>query len=199
MTSISVPTCNRCDQPGRANTDAKPLAHAFGGPEGAGLIGPGADGLLRATFTEALTHATSATQVITTKPDLDRLFVGAFDEPLIDSFGPHLHAAETLEDAIEHIELQDRISTTINTNDDPPVESPSFTWFATPGLDADVVHETLQRWHGANLIAIMSGAWPYGPTHFIDTDGPRPLPVHNVQLLPHDQAVTKLRTLSSQR
>lgn len=140
-----------------ANTGPRPLAHAFGGPEGAGLIGPGADGLLRAAFTEALTDVTSATQVVTTKADLDRLFAGAFDEPLIDSFAPRLHAAETLEDAIENIELEHCISTAIDTNDDSSTESPIYVWFATPGPDADVVHETLQGWHGTNLIAIMSG------------------------------------------
>ncbi|MEU8803269.1 hypothetical protein [Spirillospora sp. NPDC048819] len=250
MTSISIPTCNRCDQLNgrnviqrrlpristsgsgafgfrsspkrirarlrsvfrnnhdqpqprptshRANTDPQPLAHAFGGPEGAGLIGPGADGLLRAAFTEALTHATGARQVITTKPDLDRLFAGAFDEPLIDNFAPRLHAAETLEDAIEYIELEDCISTAIDTNDASSAESPVYVWFATPGPDADVVHETLQRWHGTNLIALMSGAWPYGPTHFIDADGPRRLPDHNLHLLPRDQAITRLRALGSQR
>ena len=249
MTSISIPTCNRCDQlhgrhvtqrrlpristPGseafglrssprrirtrlrgvfrnshdqlrpRRTTDSassapQPLAHAFGGPEGTGLIGPGADDLLRAALTEALTLATSATQVITTRPDLDRLFTGAFNQSLIDSFGLRLHAAETLEDAIEHIELQDRIATAIDSDNDSPAESPSYTWFATPGPDADVVHATLKHWHGTNIIALMSGAWPYGPTHFIDADGPRRIPDHNLHLLPRDQAIAKLHGISSQ-
>ncbi|MFV2177635.1 hypothetical protein ACFHW2_14430 [Actinomadura sp. LOL_016] len=66
-------------------------------------------------------------------------------------------------------------------------------WFAAPGPHADVVHQTLRRWPGTNLTALIAGGWPYDPTHLIDYDGPRALPRRPIHLLTAHQAANNLR------
>ena len=86
------------------------LARAFGHPDGVGFIGPGADALLRGIFTEALTSNSEVAQVITTHADLSRLFGDAFSESVINAHVPLLRIMPSLEDAIEHLELEAEIS-----------------------------------------------------------------------------------------
>ncbi|GAA0544099.1 hypothetical protein [Actinomadura livida] len=175
-----------------AGTTTELLAQAFGHPHGAGFIGPGANPLLRTMLTEALTGKAGVAQVITTRVDLDRLLSPLSAETVIESSRPRLQVTESLEDAIEHLENEADMTTMIRATNDPSSGSPAVVWFATPGPDADVVHETLQRWPANSLIALMSGLWPYGPTHVIEEAGPRPLPSQPIPLLSAEQAVMRL-------
>lgn len=255
MTSLSVPTCNRCDrlttrnvlQPRRSriaaatsndrhhilrpalrtialqlraifgggrpssvrgaagrpsqpapspdNADSKPgfPARSFGHPDGVGFIGPGADALLRGVLTEALASKSEVAQVITTRADVGRLFGDAFDESVTDVHASRLRIMDNLEDAIEHLELEAEMNQMISATSTLPIDAPAIVWLATPGPDADVVHETLRHWPDSSLIAFMSGPWPYGATHLIEETGPRPLPSSPISLPSREEAITHLR------
>lgn len=65
---------------------------------------------------------------------------------------------------------------------------------ADPGADADVIHQTLGVRSESSLIGLFTGPWPYGPTHFIDMDGPRQLPTQELKLLSRAQAIAALQT-----
>lgn len=179
-----------------AGTKKELLAQSFQHPHGTGFIGPGADALLRTMLTEALTHEADVAQVITTKADLARLLSPLPAEPVIESQAPRLHVNETLEDAVEYLEHEAEMTTMINTTSEPPTDPPAIVWLAAPGPDADVVHETLQRWPANSLIALMSGHWPYGPTHLIEETGPRPLPSQPIPLLSAKQAITLMSDIA---
>lgn len=170
------------------------LARTFGHPDGAGFIGPGADALLRGIFTEALASKADVEQIITTHTDLDRLFGDAFDECLANAHAPRLSIMESLEDAIEHLELQTEMTKMISTTSASSMDAPAIVWLATPGPDADVVHETLRHRPDENLLALLSGPWPYGPTHLIEETGPRPLPNSPLLLPSPQEAIKRLST-----
>lgn len=177
-----------------ASSETGLLARAFGHPDGASFIGPGADALLRGIFTEALASKAEVAQVITTHTDLYRLFGDAFDESLAGVHAPRLHIMESLEDAIEHLELEAEMAKMISATSGSSIDAPAIAWFATPGPDADVVRETLHHWPDNSLLALMSGPWPYGPTHLIEETGPRPLPSSPLPLLSPQEAIGRLPT-----
>lgn len=173
-----------------ASGETELLLRFFHHSDGAGFIGPGAGAFLRTMLTEALTHEATGTQVITTKADLDRLLSPLSADAVTETHASRLHVRETLEDAIELLELKaDELAMTGETN---KPSAPIYVWFATPGPDADVVHETLRQWPTDNLTGLMLGLWPYGPTHMIDKTGPRPLPSQPISLLSPEQAITRL-------
>lgn len=165
------------------------LARAFSHPQGAGVIGPGAQRLLRSALVDALTRSTNGCDVIIARSDLVRL-LGTAAIDLASRFASVLHVTGTLEEAIEH--LESRLPSIAAT--EPEDQSPVL-WLATPGVDADVVHQVMDSQLAADLIALFNGPWPYGPTHFIDTDGPRRPPTHDLQLLSRDKAIAKLRAV----
>ncbi|MDL4813204.1 hypothetical protein [Actinomadura opuntiae] len=173
------------------NQAAELLARTFGHAEGAGFIGPGAHDLLRAILTEALTTKTGVSWVIATKHDLQSLGTDAFDDATLDRFSSRLLVTETLEDTIERLEFEADVTRALDINK-PLTTEASLLWFSSPGPDADVVHQTLDHWPGTSLTALIAGPWPYGPTHLIETDGPRPLPQHPVRMLSVQQAVAEL-------
>lgn len=171
---------------GRRTRPPQPLAQSFMHPGGAGIIGPGAERLLRTVLVDALTNGAERLEVVIALPDLEQLLGDASSLPS-SRFASALHVTETLEDAIEHLESRHpRISLAETTR------RPATLWLATPGPDADVVHQTLERLPTAGIIALFQGPWPYGPTHLIDTDGPRRLPTRDLNLLSRNQAVARL-------
>lgn len=167
------------------------LARAFSHPQGAGVIGPGAQRLLRSVLVDALTGGTSGCDVVIARTDLERL-LGAASVGLSSRFASVLHITGTLEEAIEHLESRPPRTATAGPEEQAPV-----LWLATPGVDADVVHQSLEGQRATDLITLFNGPWPYGPTHFIDTDGPRRPPDHDLPLLTRDQAIAKLRAFGS--
>ncbi|URM97416.1 hypothetical protein LUW76_25370 [Actinomadura madurae] len=167
----------------REDPTPKPLlAHAFSYPKGAGLIGPGAKPLLRAILVDAMTRRDRAIEVIVAESDLDEL-LGGVPRELLTAPGSVLHVSQTLEDTIERLE-----SSTTGT-----AEQPLTLWVATPGADADVIHQTLEARSESSLIGLLNGPWPYGPTHYIDVDGPRQLPTQELKLLSCAQAIAVLQ------
>ncbi|TDB95692.1 hypothetical protein E1266_12445 [Actinomadura sp. 7K534] len=148
-------------------------------------------------LTEALTSEAGVAQVITTRADLDRLLSPLSAETVIESRTPRLHVTESLEDAIEHLEREADMTTLVDATTEVSTDALAVVWFATPGSDADVVHETVQRWPAGSLIALMAGLWPYGPTHVIEETGPRPLPSQPILLLSAEQAASRLSDNSS--
>ncbi|TDD69372.1 hypothetical protein [Actinomadura rubrisoli] len=164
------------------------LASAFRHPQGTGFIGPGADGLLRSAFTEALTSKTGVSWILAAKSDLRRLFDDAFDDALREHWSPRLRVVDTLEDAIEHLDFEADIARALNTNATDALLP--VLWFTTSGPDTDVIHQTLQNW--PDIIALIAGGWPHGPTHLIEADGPRPLPRRPIDLLSPQQAIASL-------
>lgn len=177
-------------RPQTPNTDDL-LIKLFGAPQGAGLVGPGAEDFERAAFVEAIACTTGVAQVIIEYADLYRLFGGAAARDLEEALESRIYSAEALEDAIEHIESRtDPIP--IGSAGAKPDQAPTLAWFATPRQDADVVHHTLQAQRNPNLIALISGPWAYGPTHLIEADGPWKPPRRSIELLSPQQAVAKL-------
>ncbi|MFI0480408.1 hypothetical protein [Actinomadura sp. 9N215] len=172
---------------------AEPLAHVLGHPQGADFIGPGADGLLRAILTEALTSKIGVSWIVATRYDVNALWADALDDTLLTKLSSRLHVTETLEDAIERLEFKADTIAALSI-DHRPLTNPSVLWLASPGPDADVVHQTLQQWPGDNLIALIAGSWPHGPTHFINHDGPRALPHQPINLPSAQESATQLRS-----
>ncbi|WUH99689.1 hypothetical protein OHR68_40435 [Spirillospora sp. NBC_00431] len=162
------------DQPSSLITPdepSEPLARVFGHPQGAGFTGPGADGLLRAILTEALTSKIGVSWIIATRHDLNALWASTLDDTLLTKYSARLHVAETREDAVEHLKLKADAIAALGIDRRPPT-SPSVLWLTSPGPETDVIHQTLQHWPGNNLIALIAGAWPHGPTHLINHAGP---------------------------
>ena len=180
----------RSMRPRGAPFRAPSLARAFTHAQGAGVIGPGAQRLLRTVLVDTLTRNNAQCDVIATQPDLERL-LGAASSRLPPRFASALHVTDTLEDAIEYLESKPQSSAAAGS-----AKQKTILWLATPGADADVVHQTLEAQPVADLIALFNGPWPYGPTHYIDIDGPRRLPDHNLTLLTRDQAITRLYALA---
>ncbi|WP_026405400.1 hypothetical protein [Actinomadura rifamycini] len=149
-------------------------------------------GLLRAALTEVLTDKVGISWVIATGHELGRLFGDAFDDTLAESLAPRLHAVETLEEAAERLEFEADVIRALDVNDRPSFTVSTVLWFAAPGPDADVVHDTLQSWPGTGLVPLLASPWPYGPTYLIDADGPRPLPRRSINLLTAQQATTEI-------
>ncbi|WP_021591205.1 hypothetical protein [Actinomadura welshii] len=170
------------------------LARAFAHPDGVGFIGPGADALLRGVFTEALASKTDVAQVITTHADLDRLFGEAINKSVTRIHAPRLRIMGSLEEAIEHLELEAETTEMISATSAPLLDVPAVVWLATPGPDADVVQEVLRRWPDNSLIALLAGPWPYGPNHLIEETGPRPLPDGPIPLPSPQEAIKQLST-----
>ncbi|MFA1546164.1 hypothetical protein [Actinomadura chokoriensis] len=136
---------------------------------------------------DTLARGAEGCDVVIARPDVERLFGAASSQ--LPSYAAALHITDTLEDAIEH--LEDRALRTAAAG---LVEQLPVLWLAAPGDDADVVHQTLEGQASTELITLFNGPWPYGPTHFVSTDGPQHPPCHNLELLTRDQAIARLRT-----
>ncbi|MFV2177630.1 hypothetical protein ACFHW2_14455 [Actinomadura sp. LOL_016] len=95
--------------------------------------------------------------------------------------------ADTLEDAVEYVEARVVEAELRLIPDITPI-----LWMATPAADADVVHQALNSRPAASTTGLFKGPWPYGPTHMIEEDGPRPRPRHPVHLLSPQQALARL-------
>ncbi|NKZ03263.1 hypothetical protein [Actinomadura latina] len=171
---------------GRLTRPPQPLAQSFMYPGGAGMIGPGAERLLRTVLVDALTNGSERLNVVIALSDLEQLLGDTSSLPS-GRFASALHVAETLEDTIEHLESRHPRLGIAGTT-----PRPATLWLATPGPDADVVHQTLEHLPTASIIALFKGPWPYGPTHLIDTDGPRQLPARDLTLVSRNQAVASL-------
>ncbi|MFV2175534.1 hypothetical protein ACFHW2_26035 [Actinomadura sp. LOL_016] len=182
--------------PARRNGASEPLARIFAHPQGAGFTGSGADGLLRAILTEALTSKVGVSWVIATRHDLQSLGADVFNDETLDRYSSRLQVTETLEDSIERLEFEADVIRALDVNDGSAA-GPTVLWFSSPASDADVVNETLVHWPDTNLIAFVADPWPYGPTHLVDADGPKPRPLRPVRLLSPRQAAEELRRSTS--
>jgi hypothetical protein len=162
------------------------MARAFNHSQGAGLLGPGTDGLLRTLLIDALINQAEPANVILTRTDLERLFHEDLDRLPLECFGAGLHVTATLEDAIEFLEQWAGINGCRTLF--------PMLWIATPHKDADVVHNTLTALDGVDIVALLNGSWPYGPTYLIEPDGPRPVP-NKINLLSAEQALGQLQAI----
>ncbi|MFI0486784.1 hypothetical protein [Actinomadura sp. 9N215] len=192
--------CRAANRPQSSNTPqepAEPLARVFGHPQGAGFIGPGADGLLRTILTQALTSKIGVSWIIATRHDLNALWADALNDTVLTRFSARLHLAESLEDVIERLEFEADAIAALSIDHRPPT-NPAILWLTSPGPDADVVHQTLQHWPNDNLIALIAGGWPHGPTHLIGHDGPQAFPPRPINLLTAHQAAKQLRSSTAQ-
>ncbi|MFI0450440.1 hypothetical protein [Actinomadura sp. 6N118] len=137
-------------------------------PTGLGVIGPGANGFVRAVLVELVTRGA---KVVITRNELNRLFEGDFEESLRQALAPRLHVCELLEEAIEHLELDQLMAEAEQANPDlSPTRGhglPTY-WISTPGQDDDVVLPLARR---GNLVGLMFGEWPHGTTCTIDSTG----------------------------
>jgi hypothetical protein len=147
---------------------AAELAH----PSGLGVIGPEANGYMRALLVELLCDP-EPVHVVTTWNEINRLFDGDFDRSLQEALAPQLHVTDLLEDAIEYLELEVFMRHAERANLDvlhqAPQHRPWTYWIATPGQDDDVVLPLVRREHP--LLGVMFGEWRHGRTCAIDADG----------------------------
>jgi hypothetical protein len=143
-----------CPTPTRAR-----LLRDIARPVHSGIAGPYANDWLRAAFVEALVCDERLPDVVTTRHDLDLMLCGRADQLALAELEDRLHVFGALEEAIEHLETTaDRIRSGQG--------APTAIWFATPGQDADVVYQTIEYWAGLDLIALLRGPWPHGPSHY---------------------------------
>lgn len=170
----AVSSAQSAERSGSALGSLATATHQLGQPEdfpmlqqAAGVIGAGADAYLRAVLVHLLTRAPDTARVVTTGHDLDRLFEGQFDLALRSSYSKQLYVADLLEDTVEHLETkaEHQNARLITANSPERMNTLTTYWFAAPGADTDVVHQTIQRWTGLGLIPLLFGPWPYGPTH----------------------------------
>ena len=141
-----------CPTPAREH-----LLHDIARPVHSGITGPFANDWLRAAFVEALVSDERLPDVVTTQHDLDLMLCGQADRVALSDLQQRLHVFGALEEAIEHLETTaDRIRSGQG--------APTTVWFATPGQDADVVHQTIEYWAGLDLIALLRGPWLHGPS-----------------------------------
>ncbi|MFI6517904.1 hypothetical protein ACIBF1_20275 [Spirillospora sp. NPDC050679] len=147
----------------RPEPSAHRLLHSITRPVHSGIIGAFATDWLRAALVEALTSDERLPDVVTTHDTLDLLFRGQADRIPLDAFDARLRVFDALEDTVEHLEHKAGRILAGQT-------APTTVWFAAPGDDADVVHQTIDRWSGLDLIVLLHGHWAYGPDHH-----PRPV------------------------
>ncbi|WP_026414701.1 hypothetical protein [Actinomadura oligospora] len=172
-------------------------------PSGVGLVGDGVDGFVRAVVTELVTRDGPRARVVLSRTELDRLYGGAFDEPLRSALEPELRVCELLEDAIEHLELEMLISDAEQANPDLSptrgVGMPTIYWIATPGHDDDVVLPLVRRGPAHRPVGIMFGVWTHGRTCSVDADGTLTAPTgpRRVPLLTVDESLAALRAHAS--
>ncbi|MFG2006186.1 hypothetical protein ACGFNU_44260 [Spirillospora sp. NPDC048911] len=162
------------------------LLYDIARPVHSGIVGAYANEWLRAAFVEALLSDERLPDIVTTHHDLDMMFCGQFGRVLLNHFGERLHVFEALEDAIEHLETR---ADDIRSGQG----GPTIVWFATPGNDADVVHQTIEYWAGLELIALLRGPWLYGPNRHPQ---PSHRPTHRTQLFtaqPVNDSITLLQ------
>ncbi|GAA1579311.1 hypothetical protein GCM10009678_72480 [Actinomadura kijaniata] len=143
-------------------------------PVHSGIAGAFANDWLRAAFVEALVSDERLPDVITTRHDLDLMFCGQSSQVIAHGFNERLHVFEALEEVVEHLEAK---ADDIRSGQ----AAPTTVWFATPGDDADVIHQTIEYWAGLDLIALFHGNWSHGPNR-------HPQPAHRPTL--HAQLFT---------
>ncbi|GAA0241251.1 hypothetical protein GCM10009527_042300 [Actinomadura nitritigenes] len=141
---------------------------------------------------EALTCKDGIAQVVIEDADFIRL-VGHLADDHLEALGDRIYLAEALEDAIELIESKTKPEAATEIHDLSRASAP-IAWFASPGQDSDVVHEILQAGTNPNVVTLISGPWAYGPTHYIEVDGPRRLPRRPIELLSAQETIMALRT-----
>ncbi|MFD0690953.1 hypothetical protein [Actinomadura fibrosa] len=181
---------------GRPGTAKDLLCELFGAPQGAGLIGPGADALGRTALTELFTRDPGTAEVVIEKQFFERLFCEAFAEAR-RAAGTRLRTFQLLEDAVEYIESE--TEPVPNGGLVPAVRSSAIIWFVAPGQHTDVVHQVLRHRRSPQVTALVWGAWAYGPTHYIGAGGAQELPPRPIELLTAQQAAAELRAFSSIR
>jgi hypothetical protein len=162
------------DSPAKSRTvrRAAAVAAELTRPSGLGVIGPGANGYVRALLVELLTGPDPVNVVITWN-ELYRLFDGDFDRSLMEALSPRLRVTDLLEDAIECLELEVFIGDAERANPDvltrASAHRPWMYWIATPGQDDDVVLPLIRR--EPRLLGVMFGEWLHGRTCTIDAGG----------------------------
>lgn len=127
---------------------------------GVGVVGPGAEGFMRAALVELLTRAER--KVVLSRTELNRLFEGSLSADLLDALSPRLHVCDLPEDAITYLELK------------LLREAGRTYWIAAPGADDDIVLPLLRREAGHRLRGLLFGEWQHGPTTVINADGTVP-------------------------
>jgi hypothetical protein len=162
------------DSPPKSRTvrRAAAVAAELTRPSGLGVIGPGANGYVRALLVELLTGPDPVNVVITWN-ELNRLFDGEFDHSLLAALSPRLRVTDLLEDAVEYLELEVFIGDAERANPDiltrASTHRPWMYWIATPGQDDDVVLPLIRR--EPRLLGVMFGEWRHGRTCTIGADG----------------------------
>ncbi|GAA2731546.1 hypothetical protein [Actinocorallia aurantiaca] len=117
-------------------------------------------GVRRALLTRLLVDGSERTQVVVDRRELGFLFGRRRDDIAWELFAPRLRVCDFLEDAIEYLEGE-----MAEAEAEPTGKSgrKSYTcWFTTPGVDFDVVFQTLQRARNHHFVGLMFGPWPHG-------------------------------------
>ena len=186
-------------RPTRSPVRPRPLRSAedLARPSGLGVVGPGANGFMRAMLVDLLSRDA---KVVLSRNELNRMFEGAFDEGLIQSLAPRLHVCDLLEEAVEHLELDMLMAEAEQANPDlSPTRGrdvPTY-WISTPGQDDDVVVPLVTR--GANRpVGLVFGEWRHGRTCTVDSSGAVTCTDGETTLaaaaLSPDEALTRLRS-----
>lgn len=115
----------------------------------------------RALLTHLLVDGSERTRVVVDRRELGRLFERRRDDVAWEVFAPRLRVCDFLEDVIEYLETEMADADARSAGGDGG--SPCICWFTTPGVDFDVVLQTLQRARNQHFVGLMFGPWPHGP------------------------------------
>ncbi|MFD0691186.1 hypothetical protein [Actinomadura fibrosa] len=175
MPAVEAPPTAPAAAPPAAPADATATASELAHPSGLGVVGPGADGFMRAVLVDLLTRDGPHAKIVLTRGELHRLFGDALTGPLRTAFDARLHVCDLLEEAIEQLELEMLVADAERANPDlSPTggqSRPVTYWLSTPGEDDDVVVPVIRRGPAHGLVGLVFGTWPHGRTCTVDDSG----------------------------
>ncbi|MFC6878828.1 MULTISPECIES: hypothetical protein [Actinomadura] len=183
--------------PGGAADGAAATARELARPHGVGVVGPGADGFVRAVLVELLTREPSRTNVVVMRAELDRLFGDGLGEELRYAPDARLHVFDRSEDAAAHLELELLTAAAERANPDlSPTggrDLPATFWIRAPGPDDAAVPPLARRGLAHGLVTLVNGPWPHGPTRTVERDGGLTGTGRTVPVLTRADALARMR------
>lgn len=160
---------------GEGDGAATAMACELARPNGLGVVGPGADGFVRAVLVELLTREPSRTNVVVMRAELNRLFGDGLGEELRYAPDARLHVFDRPEDAAAHLELELLTAAAERANPDlSPTggrDLPATFWIRAPAPDAAAVPPLTRRGLAHGLVTLVTGPWPHGRTRTVERDG----------------------------
>lgn len=136
-------------------------SHPSAGPfDGHSAAAEATESLRRGLLARLLVDAAQQTRVIVDRRELGRLLGKRRDDIAWEVFSPRLQVHDFLEDVIEYLEAE--MVGAASRSAGEGAAGARTCWFTTPGVDFDVVLQTLQQVRNRRFLGLLFGAWPHG-------------------------------------